>query len=70
VLGTHIAETILASVHVRAHHQAGHMDASDRINQSPKALAGRRPSTYGQLKGWPMAYREAASTRFFSSDLG
>src|ERR1700737_2577902 len=29
--GTLVAETILASVHVRAHKQAGHMDASDLI---------------------------------------
>ena len=31
VFGTRAAETILASVHVRAHQQAGHMDASDLI---------------------------------------
>jgi hypothetical protein len=29
--GTSVAETILASAHVRAHQQAGHMDASDPI---------------------------------------
>jgi hypothetical protein len=29
VSGTCVAETILASVHVRARKQAGHMDASD-----------------------------------------
>jgi hypothetical protein len=28
---TRVAETILASVHVRTHRQAGHMDASDLI---------------------------------------
>ena len=27
LFGTPVAETILASVHVRAHRQAGHMDA-------------------------------------------
>ena len=27
MFGTRVAETILASVHVRAHSQAGHMDA-------------------------------------------
>jgi hypothetical protein len=31
LFGTLIAETILASVHVRAHQQAGHMNASDLI---------------------------------------
>jgi hypothetical protein len=37
LFGTLVAETILASVHVRAHKQAGHMDASDLITvlQSP-----------------------------------
>jgi hypothetical protein len=37
LFGTLVAETILASVHVRAHKQAGHMDASDLIKalQSP-----------------------------------
>jgi hypothetical protein len=28
LFGTLVAETILASVHVRAHRQAGHMDAT------------------------------------------
>ena len=31
LFGTHVAESILASVHVRAHQQAGHMNASDPI---------------------------------------
>jgi hypothetical protein len=31
IFGTLVAETILASVHVRAQQQAGHMDASDLI---------------------------------------
>jgi hypothetical protein len=31
LFGTLVAETILASVHVRAHKRAGHMDASDLI---------------------------------------
>jgi hypothetical protein len=29
LFGTRVAETILASVHVRAHQKAGHMNASD-----------------------------------------
>jgi hypothetical protein len=47
LFGTHVAETILASVHVRAHQQAGHMDASDLIKLTANHLAGRGPSTYG-----------------------
>ncbi|WP_210263676.1 hypothetical protein, partial [Rhizobium sp. SEMIA 4085] len=31
VFGAHVAETILASVHVRAQQQAGRMDASDAV---------------------------------------
>lgn len=31
LFGTHVADSILASVHVRAHLQAGHMNASDPI---------------------------------------
>ena len=47
LFGTRVAETILASVHVRAHQQAGHMDASDLIRHCPNTLARRGPSTYG-----------------------
>jgi hypothetical protein len=36
VSGTRVAETILASVHMRARQQAGHMDASDLIKTLPK----------------------------------
>jgi len=46
LLGTLVAETILASVHVRARQQAGHMNASDLIRPPPN-LARRGPSTYG-----------------------
>ena len=38
--GTLVAETILASVHVRAHPQAGHMDASDLIKALQNTLRG------------------------------
>ena len=31
LFGTLVAETVLASAHVRVHKQAGHMDASDLI---------------------------------------
>ena len=50
LFGTLVAETILASVHVRARKQAEHMGASDLI----KALqnrARRGPSTYGECQG-------------------
>ena len=40
LFGTRVAETILASVHVRAHQQAGHMDASDPITSPQKILQG------------------------------
>ena len=40
LFGTLVAETILASVHVRAHKQAGHMDASDLIKALQNTLQG------------------------------
>ena len=40
LFGTLVAETILASVHVRAHQQAGHMDASDLIKALQNTLQG------------------------------
>jgi len=44
MFGTCVAETILASVHVRAQLQAGHMDASDLIRLSRNILrVGGRP---------------------------
>ena len=48
--GTLIAETILASVPVRARKKAGHMGASDLINAAAKYLAGRGPSTYSECR--------------------
>jgi len=44
LFGTLVAETILASVHVRAHKKAGHMEASDLIKALQKILRdGGRP---------------------------
>ena len=44
MLGTHVAEIILASGHVRPHRKAAHMEASDPIKISVKMLAsGNRP---------------------------
>lgn len=44
MFGTCVAETILASVHVRAQQQAGHMNASDQIKLSRNILrVGGRP---------------------------
>jgi hypothetical protein len=40
LFGTRVAETILASVHVRAHRQAGHMGASDLIKAPLRPLQG------------------------------
>src|SRR3954447_7490574 len=47
LFGTLIAETILASVPVRARKKAGHMGASDLI-KALQNLARRGPSTYGE----------------------
>jgi len=46
VLGTRVAETILASGHMQPHKQAAHMIASDPIKPLLSHLARRRPSTY------------------------
>jgi hypothetical protein len=43
LFGTRVAETILASGHVRPHTQAGHMIASDPIKSRAQHLAGRGP---------------------------
>src|SRR5260370_25825348 len=44
LFGTLVAETILASVQVRARKQAGHMNASDLIKALPNTLReGGRP---------------------------
>src|SRR5271165_3201108 len=40
LFGTLVAETILASVHVRAHQQAGHMNARDLIKALQNTLRG------------------------------
>lgn len=40
LFGTHVVETILASVHVGAHQQAGHMNASDLIKIVKEFLRG------------------------------
>ena len=40
LFGTLVAETILASVHVRARKQAGHMGASDLIKALQNTLQG------------------------------
>jgi hypothetical protein len=49
LFGTRVAETILASVHVRAHQQAGHMDASDLIKTLQIALRGGGRSLIASL---------------------
>ena len=45
--GTRVAETILASVHMRARQQAGHMDASDLIKSMQ-----RQPCKEGAVHIW------------------
>ncbi len=53
LFGTRVAETILASVHVRAHQQTGHMDASDLIKALQNILrgGGRPHMGQGQVVG-------------------
>ena len=55
LFGTLVAETILASVHVRAHKQAGHMDASDLIKVLQNTLrgGGRPHMEYGPAEILP-----------------
>jgi hypothetical protein len=54
LFGTLVAETILASVHVRAHQQAGHMDASDLIKLLQNTLrGGDRPHMENQRSKTP-----------------
>src|SRR6266851_2785136 len=67
LFGTLVAETILASVHVRAHKQAGHMDASDLIKTLQNTLqGGGRPHMENHCGGFtvecrrPMTRRHAA----------
>jgi hypothetical protein len=43
LFGTRVAETILASGHVRPHTKAGHMIAGDPIKNLPNSLARRGP---------------------------
>src|SRR5689334_20437901 len=52
LFGTRVAETILASVHVRAHPQAGHMDASNLIKALQNTLrGGGRPHMANAIRG-------------------
>src|SRR5258707_4194545 len=50
LFGTLVAEPILASVHVRAHKQAGHMDASDLIKHC------KTPCKEGVVHIWKMPH--------------
>src|SRR5712671_5512071 len=61
LFGTLVAETILASVHVRAHKQAGHMDASDLIKHC------KTPCKEGVVHIWKIAYRPRH--QFFAASL-
>src|SRR3954465_4403708 len=82
LFGTRVAETILASVHVRAHLQAGHMDASDLIKALQNTLrgGGRPHMGLGQLallwhfrsvlKNPPVAVRATIRNRRWSEQPG
>src|SRR3954465_5004878 len=80
LFGTRVAETILASVHVRAHPQAGHMDASNLIKALQNTLrGGGRPhmglgqewwlGKFGQTDKWKICLR-AARMPHIRSDKG
>jgi hypothetical protein len=63
LFGTLVAETILASVHVRAHKQAGHMGASDLIKALQNTLqGGGRP----HMESGPLRDRLCVDGRFRS----
>jgi len=51
LLGTHTAETILASGHVRPHRKAGHMEASDPIKFSVQPLQEGAVHIWNRDKG-------------------
>src|SRR5712691_11852092 len=60
LFGTLVAETILASVRVRTHKQAGHMDASDLIKPLQNTLqGGGRPHMDNPEKVPPSVERPA-----------
>src|SRR5258707_4212210 len=62
LFGTLVAETILASVHVRAHKQAGHMDASDLIKHC------KTPCKEGVVHIWKISHVLALYT-WHSADM-
>ena len=59
LFGTPVAETILASAHVRAHQQAGHMDASDLIKALQNTLRGGGRPHMGLVRGTHLGQRSA-----------
>jgi len=63
LFGIHVAEPILASVHVRAQQQAGHMSASDPIKIIIRVLARRGPSTYVRSRRWGRCSMGSAKDR-------
>src|SRR3954454_19435137 len=69
LFGTLIAETILASVRVRARKQAGHMGASDLINAAAKHLAKRAVHIWGIRVHTreTLLYRGGLVSRFFAT---
>ena len=69
LFGTLVAETILASVHVRAHRQAGRMDASDLIKTLQKSLQGGGRPHMGLPQLLPVYVREAGAAPFVSCNL-
>jgi hypothetical protein len=62
MFGTCVAETILASVHVRTQQQAGHMDASDLVKLSRDILQ------VGAVHIWGLNFRRPIYLGHFESN--
>jgi hypothetical protein len=69
LFGTRVAETILASVHVRAHQKAGHMDASDLIKSLPDILRGGARPHMGS-RSWLIHNIPAMISAVDQNDIG
>ncbi len=63
LFGTLVAETILASAHVRAHRQAGHMDASDLIKALQNTLRGGGRPHMGLVRGTHLGQRSSCRVK-------
>ena len=65
--GTRVAETILASVHVRPRQQAGHMDASDLIKPLRTTCEEGAVHIWGPEADWHVLICLAFKGSFFGA---